>query len=153
MLNIGFRVAPEKVHFAIHDVERNVILNVETLSVPKALIVPEKLKYVRNSVLDILFEYHICNAVIKLPEFNSKGTPNERRLQIEAVIQEAFASSELAKYAVVHISNLAPLLGEPRERIKQIRDTATEYEIDPDWSKRSTECREAILCAVGAKNV
>ena len=56
MNTIGIRVKPNSVIIAIHDSIGNSIVNVEGIKIPKALSTPEALKYVRNSILDILRE-------------------------------------------------------------------------------------------------
>jgi len=152
MRMIGFRVEPVKVTFAVYDEKEKQIINVEALKVPEALELPERLKYIRNNVLDILREYDIQKAVIRVTE-SSAQRPNKERLQSEAVIQEAFASSQLLKYAVVQIASLAPLINVVRTDIKKYVANDLNYDLVENWSTLNSSEREAVLCAVGAANV
>lgn len=58
---LGIRVEPKKVTFVVIDNSDNEadIKNVETIKIPVSLDFPAKLKYVRNTVLDIIREYSI----------------------------------------------------------------------------------------------
>ncbi|MEG4010649.1 MULTISPECIES: hypothetical protein [unclassified Microcoleus] len=149
MRTIGFRVEPAKVTYAIQD-EGNII-NLEVLKIPNALEVPEKLKYVRNTVLDILHEYNIKKAVIRVAESTAKQISVER-LQVEAVIQEAFASSHLARYSIARLVSLAKLTDIPYADAKKY--VSGELVIEPyeKWRSYTEIQREAVLCAVGAIN-
>lgn len=151
MRSIGFRVQPKVVTFAIYDSESAEIINIETIGVPEALYVPERLKYIRNNVLDILKEYKIKRAGIKITEPNAQ-TINLLRVQIEGVIQEAFASSELEKYVAAHISTLSSLLEIQRIDFKKYIDNELTYTQVENWGTLKPIEREAVLSAIGAIN-
>ena len=87
MNTIGIRVKPNSVIIAIHDTAENSIVNVEEIKIPKALSTPVALKYIRNSILDILREYKITKAGLRIAEGYSP-TLVIRRIEIEGVIQE-----------------------------------------------------------------
>lgn len=53
--------------------------------------------YIRNVILDFIRKYSIEVAALKLTEGNSFGTDSDR-LNIEGVIQEAFAGSTVKKF-------------------------------------------------------
>jgi Holliday junction resolvasome RuvABC endonuclease subunit len=150
MRTIGFRVEPAKVTFAIHD--EGSIINLEVLKIPNALEVPEKLKYVRNNVLDILREYNVEQAVIRVAELTAQQVSVER-LQIEAVIQEAFASSHLAKYSIARLVSLARLIGVAHADVKKYVSGELIIEPAEKWRSYTEIQREAVLCATGAVNV
>jgi hypothetical protein len=150
MRTIGFRVEPAKVTFAVHD--DGTIINLEVLKLPNALEVPDKLKYVRNNVLDILREYKVEKAVIRATE-SAAQIPNPARIQIEAVIQEAFASSHLNKYGVAQLVTIAKLNRIPHGDIKKYVSGELSIESADTWASYSDIQREAILCATGAVNV
>ena len=99
MNSLGIRVEPKKVTFVVIDFTENEadIVNVETIKIPLALDFPAKLKYVRNTVLDIIREYNIQVAGIRIAETVSENV-NINRLHIEGVIQEAFSSSSVNSY-------------------------------------------------------
>ena len=94
---IGIRVSPSEVTFSIYDTEENSIINIEKIAIPNALSTPERLKYVRCNILDTLREYDVEKAGVRLSEPSAR-TISIERVQIEGVIQEAFASSALDNY-------------------------------------------------------
>ncbi|MEQ9379907.1 MAG: hypothetical protein RJP95_03535, partial [Pirellulales bacterium] len=73
------------------------------------------------------------------------------RIQIEGVIQEAFASSELQSYYVGQIASISKRLGIERRRFKPLIDGDENPGVE-NWNKMGKEEREAILCAMGAKD-
>lgn len=149
MNTIGIRVKPHSVIFAIYDTADNNIVNVEHLKIPKALPVPIALKYVRSSILDILREYKINKAGLRVVESSSQ-TKNIRRIEIEGVIQEAFASSMLSAYFCGQISKIASMLNMPRVDFKKYIDGEIEYDSVENWNNHNKEEREAILVSIGA---
>lgn len=94
MRTIGIRAAPTEVTFAIFDTSENALVNVEKIKIPKALAWPDALKYVRNNVLDILREYSVERGGLRVTE-SSAQQRNIQRIELEGVMQEAFASSSL----------------------------------------------------------
>lgn len=151
MNTIGIRVKPNSVIIAIHDTIENSIVNVENIKIPKALSTPEALKYVRNSILDILREYKISKAGLRIVEGSSQ-TLVIRRIEIEGVIQEAFASSMLSAYFCGQISTISAKLDIPRADFKRYIAGELEYENVENWSEHNKEEREAILTSLGAIN-
>lgn len=150
MRTVGIRVAPKVVTFVVFDKTKKSILNIEGIKIPAALEVPEALKFVRSSVLDILREYEISHAGIRVTESNAQTT-SIVRIQIEGVILEAFASSQLRSYYVGQISSISSRIGIQRSRFKEIVDGANDLNIE-DWETMKKEAREATLCAMGAGN-
>jgi hypothetical protein len=126
-------------------------VNVERVRLPKALEAPEALKYVRNIILDILREYKIEAAGIRITESNSQHL-DMRRIQIEGVIQEAFASSIIATYYVGQISNISAKVGIARADFKRYVEGEVDLELVENWDQFGGEEREAILAAMGATN-
>ncbi len=151
MNTLGIRVKPDSVVFAVYDSEDKEIVNVEELKIPKALPTPEALKYVRNSILDILREYDIVKAGLRVVESNSQ-TLNIRRVEIEGVIQEAFASSFVSAYFCGQISTIAAKLDMRRADFKLHVDGEKSFELVESWGDHNKEQREAILTALGAQN-
>lgn len=148
MRTIGIRAAPKTVTFVVFDVEANAILNVEDIRIPIAFNVPDALKYIRNNLLDILREYEIARAGIRVTEPNAQSF-NIERVQIEGVVQEAFASSLLESYYVGQISTISARLDMPRANFKRYVDGELNWPVE-NWDHLSREQREALLCAVGA---
>lgn len=151
MITIGIRVQPGAITFVIYDSSSLRIVNNETLKIPKALSVPEQLKYVRSSVLDILREYNVSQAGIRTTESTAQ-TLHIGRLQIEGVIQEAFASSGLRKYYCGQVSSISSRVGIKRTDFKKFISAEINYEPVENWSKLTEPAREAALAAIGAVN-
>lgn len=150
MKTIGIRAAPGSVTFAVYDSVDQSIVNVEQIVVPAAFDTPDALKYIRSNLLDVLREYEITRAGVRATE-PSAQSPSVARIEIEGVIKEAFASSDLEAFYIGHISSIASRLGIERANLKPIIDG----EVDPGiehWGRMNKEQREAILCAKGAVN-
>lgn len=81
MRTIGIRAAPKAVTFVVFDADADAVLNVEDIRIPIAFHTPEALKYVRNNLLDILREYGIERAGIRVTE-PSAQSPNIAMIQI-----------------------------------------------------------------------
>ena len=151
MNNLGIRVKPSEFAFAVFDSDANELVNVESVKIPKALDAPEALKYVRNTILDILREYEIDAAGIRITEGNSQHI-DIRRIEIEGVIQEAFASSTLKSYYVGQISSIAARVGIARSDFKRYVDGEIDCELVENWDQFGSSEREAVLAAMGAGN-
>jgi hypothetical protein len=74
------------------------------------------------------------------------------RIEIEGVIQEAFASSSLSSYYCGQISTIAARIGIPRTDFKPYVDGAKTFDGVENWGDLGREEREAILAALGALN-
>ena len=150
MITIGIRAGTKAVTFAVYDSEEGAILNVEDIKIPAAFSTPDGLKYLRNNILDVLREFQVEQAGVRVTEPTAKSQKIER-IQIEGVVQEAFASSELKAYYVGQISSISARLNIPRDQFKPLAEGEADFGVE-NWSKMSKEQREAILCAVGAIN-
>ncbi|KOC25955.1 hypothetical protein GL58_00715 [Comamonas testosteroni] len=149
MVTIGIRVKPKAVTFVVLDGDE--VKNVEDMVIPRAFDTPDALKYVRTNLLDVLREYRVEAAGIRVTEPTAQSF-NIERVQLEGVIQEAFASSSLKGYYVGQISNISSLVGINRADFKPMVDGENKLNIEA-WSKLSREAREALLCALGAQRV
>jgi hypothetical protein len=150
MRTIGMRAHPKGVTFAIYDAKSKAVLNVEQIKIPLAFDVPDALKYVRSNILDVIREYEVLKAGIRVQEPFSQ-LPNPFRTQIEGVLQEAFASSDVSAFFAGPIAVLARMLGVQRDAIKPAIEGKNSFSIE-NWGMMSGEQREAILYAVGAKD-
>ena len=148
MVTIGIRASNKKITFAIYDSEANEISNVECLVVPQALKLPSILKYIRNNVLDIISEYDVNKAGIRVTESSAQGT-NRKRIELEAVIQECFASSQLDNYYCGQIATISSLLNMDRADFKPLVDN-NQFERVENWGDLNKEEKEAVLTAMGA---
>lgn len=149
MRTIGIRAKPRAFTFAIFDTDENRVLNVEDVLIPEALHVPDALRYVRSTVLDLLREYRVTHGCIREAEPSAQA-PNVRRIQVEGVIQESFASSTLKAYFVGQISSISARLEIPRSDFKLYVTGAKTFAFG-DWKELSPEGREAVLAAIGAR--
>ena len=148
MRTIGIRAAPKEVTFVVFDADEVGVLNVEDIRIPIAFHTPDALKFIRNNLLDILREYGIERAGIRVTEPNAQS-PNIARIQIEGVVQEAFASSLLKSYYVGQISSISAQLGIARADFKRYVDGQLDWPVE-NWASLSKVQREALLCAIGA---
>ena len=151
MISIGIRAAPGVVTFAVYDSGAGRVLNVEAIRIPAAFSTPDGLKYLRSNLLDVLREYKVEQAGVRTTEPSAKN-PSVERIQIEGVIQETFASSELAGYYVGQVASISARLGIERTAFKPLIAGETSYNIE-NWKEMSPVEREAVLCAIGAVRV
>jgi hypothetical protein len=151
MRTIGLRATPKAVIFVIFDTDTNEILNVEGIKIPSAFPIPDALKFVRNNLLDVLREYDVQLAGIRVTEPTARSLSIDR-IQIEGVIQEAFASSSLVNYYTGQISSISSRLGIPRADFKKYIDGTLDWDVE-NWAMLDDKEREALLCAIGASSV
>ena len=148
---IGIRVSPRAVTYVIYDSVAREIVSVDAIGVPKALTAPEGLKYVRNTILDVIREYGVEKAGIRITESNALR-PSHERIQLEGVIQEAFASSTVSDYYCGQISVISARLGIPRGDFKKYISNEMVFESVENWATHAPDEKEAILTAIGAMN-
>lgn len=145
---LGIRVSPKTIYFSIFDSNKQEFKNIEKIIVPQALIVPEQLKYIRNNILDLLREYHIEKAGIKITEGNAQSISIER-LYLEGVIQETFASSQIENYKTLMLSGIASRLKTNTSEIKKYIDNKPHNSgLEMDVSGFDKEEIESMLVAV-----
>lgn len=150
LITIGIRAAPKSVVFAIFDTDTSTIHTVEKIVIPAAFEPPDALKYVRSNLLDILREFRVEKAGLRTTESFAAGT-NINRIMFEAVILEAFASSNLKAYYIGQVSSIAAKIGIERNQFKLMIANTQTPDIE-NWARMSKEEREAILCAKGAEH-
>lgn len=154
MKSIGIRVTPTTIYYSIvelNDGELEIIVT-DKINNPKALIVPEQLKFLRNTLCDIINEFKITNACIRITESTAQST-SVIRVYIEGVIQELFASSTIEKYFVGQISNISSNLGIERSDFKPYAEGKKSFLDIENWEKYSLEQRESLMSAVSALNL
>lgn len=119
MITIGIRAAPKVITFAIYDSKKKAVINIEEIKIPAAFDVPDSLKYIRSNLLDVLREYQVEKAGIRASESNAQN-PSLLRVQIEGVIQEAFASSNLISYYVGQVASISSRINIERTDFKPL---------------------------------
>lgn len=150
MITIGIRAGNRGITFAVFDSIANAIINVEEIRIPAAFSTPDGLKYLRSNLLDVLREFSVESAGVRVTEPMAK-TSYPERIQIEGVVQEAFSSSNLQSYYIGQISSISARLGIERDQFKPMADGDKDPGIEK-WKEMSKEGREATLCAMGAVN-
>lgn len=151
MITIGIRAQPAGLVFAVYDSEQNVIVNIEEIRIPAAFDVPEGLKYVRSNLLDVLREYNVKQAGVRISEPSARS-PSVERIQIEGVVQEAFASSTVHSFYVGQISSISRRLKMNRTAFKEMVSGDADPGVE-GWEQQGSLQREAILTAMGAADV
>lgn len=152
MNSLGIRVEPKKVTFVVIDFTENEadIVNVETIKIPLALDFPAKLKYIRNTVLDIIREYNIQVAGIRIAETVSENV-NINRLHIEGVIQESFSSSSVNSYFTGQLLSISKKLDINKDSYKELLKSKSKYTKINRWALcTNSESKEAALVGYGA---
>lgn len=152
--SIGIRVTPSTIYFSVvsYQNEEIEIKLVDRINNPKALELPEQLKFLRNTLCDIINENDIDNACIRITESIAQ-TPSIERIYIEGVIQELFASSTIKKYYVGQISSISAKLGFDKENFKEYSKGKQNYLDIEDWKSYSEEERESLMSAISAVNL
>ena len=151
MITIGLRASPKEVTYALFDAGDNAVVDIDQIVVPTAMGWPAALKYVRSNLLDILREYDVAGAGIRLTENNAQSLSVER-IHLEGVIQEAFASSSIKGYVAGAIPALAARLGRDSSDMKLMIKGQNDLDVD-GWGEMTEKQREALLAAMAAKNV
>jgi hypothetical protein len=152
--SIGIRSTPSEIFYTISEnVNRTInLIAIDSLIVPIALEMPEKLKFVRNTFIDILEEYQVTNACIRITESNAQSQSIER-INLEAIIQELIASSTIEKYYIGQISNISKKLNIPRENFKRLISNELDFEQIENWRSFSNYQKESILSSISALNL
>jgi hypothetical protein len=152
---IGIRCTPKEVFFAICRSDNGALelITVDSIIVPAALTIPEKLKFIRNTLLDVIDLYKITNACIRITEASAQQL-NVERVSIEAVIQELFASSTIEKYYVGQISNITSRLSIPRADFLKIISGEIEYKPVRNFGTfKDANKKECILASISSLNL
>lgn len=152
--SIGIRVTPSTVYFSVvsYENEELEITLVDKINNPKALSIPEQLKFLRNTLCDIINEFGITNACIRITESNAQSV-NITRIYIEGVIQELFASSTIVKYYVGQISSISANLGIERATFKPFAEGKEIFMEIENWKSFSLEQRESLMSAISALKI
>ncbi|MEQ5254222.1 MULTISPECIES: hypothetical protein [unclassified Providencia] len=150
LITLGIRAEPKQISFVVYSKNENTLLCVDKIVIPKVLTVPEKLKYLRNSILDILREYSIDRAALRVAE-GSADNKSIPRYYIEAVIQEAFSSSTIKSYSIMRMSTIIKKLGIGKDEYNNILKSASSLN-DIDNSRFSKNTNEAMLVAISVAN-
>lgn len=154
MTSLGIRVTPKEVYYAITQLEEgnNSLLICDKVIVPSALDVPEQLKFLRDTFLDIIYENNVKNACIRVVEANAQSY-DYNRLYIEGVLQEMIASSTIERYYLGRIASMSNKLGIDRKEFSALL-SSDECRFIAEWSTtKNREKHEAMLASYSALNL
>ena len=103
MVDIGIKVSPEEIYYTISKkLQYNKeILYSSNLVVPKALDIPDKLSFIRNTLISVINQYSVQRASLKIIEKDIKDENIINLIKLEGIIQELLSTSgvEIWKYA------------------------------------------------------
>lgn len=157
MIGIGIRVLSNKrVYYSIiEETEDGYIYStISFFVVPLAMNEPERLNYIRNTIIDIINEYNVTTALVRVRErLNNINNLALKRFYIEGVLLEAIAGSKVTKYKLGKISSITSLLGIDRANFKKLSNNEMQWENLPetlDWAELGLEEREAILSCLAS---
>ena len=151
MRSIGFRAAPSGVTYAIVEGDGSTfnIVELNSLPVPAAMLPPNQLHFLRTVLLDVMRDFKVVRAGLRLAE-RSIGSVDTFRVNVEGVLQELLASSQVQWYFTGRIDRLASLLNTERTSISRLIAGDDSPPYASDWASCSKETREAVLAACAA---
>jgi len=151
--SIGIRATPNQIFYCVltGEFDEFEITQIDKIVTPKALEIPEQLKFIRNTLCDIINENNVLSACIRIAESNARKT-NIPRIYLEGVIQELIASSTIEKYYVGQISSISARLGIDRSDFKPFASGETIYQEIEIWNELNLEQRESLLAAISSLN-
>lgn len=155
MIAAGIRCTPHIVYYTIIELKADTSFSLvnQKLMVPKSFDVPNKLKYIRKTLLDIFKEYNVVRAGIRITEHNAQSQ-DLFRIMLEAVIQELIASSSVEFYFTGVKGSIASKLGIGNDGAIGLNiDGSQEFNNITDWSSYSIEHRECILVGFASFNL
>lgn len=148
MKAIGIRVQAKKIFYSIveeTESEYN-LLAIEKFEVPMALLMPDRLSYIRTSFTSIIKEFNVTNAGIRIAEI-SKNVNNGviERTYIEGVLQELLSNCSVINYFSGRKNTIAKLLKMNQTEVTSIMDANESLFTFEDWNEYKKEEREAIV--------
>ena len=153
---IGIRAAPKRILYSIINFsEESFSISNQELVIPVSFDIPQKLKYVRKTMLDIFNEYKILRAGIRIaePVSSAFGQQDEFRIMLEGNIQELIASSKVETYFSGVKASIASRLGLANDgSISSFIEATDIFKEIPNWKELPKEHRECILVAFAIHN-
>lgn len=151
---IGIRVNPNQVYYCVvtGQFSEFEIKLLDKIITPKALEVPEQLKFLRSTLGDIINENNVTRACIRIAEPNAQSV-NIPRMYMEGVIQELIASSTIEKYYVGQISSISAKLGIDRSEFKPLVSGQQIFQNIDMWGNINLEERECLMASNSALNL
>ncbi len=150
--SMGLRAQPSRVDFAVIEAigDKGEVVSLGQIVVPKALSRPFQLNHLRTTIIDVLDEFQVAVAGIRLTEANAVNRSTDR-IQLEAVIQEALAGSRLRGLFAGRLTSIAARLdGYTATSLKEAIASSTPFPLVDGWQTLTLERREAVLVALAA---
>lgn len=143
--SVGFRAAPDKVHYCV--IQDRIVISHNRITLVGAKDFPGQLSVLRQQVRNLLSEYKATHVGIKLTESNAHQL-NIPRINIEGVIQECVSSSNIQTIFDGTIPKIRGKLklADPKQ-VKRWLDGEHVFLAMKEWPKYKKEEREAILVA------
>jgi Holliday junction resolvasome RuvABC endonuclease subunit len=160
MNGIGIRVkGNSEVFYSISEKQSSQIIysDPDVIRIPLSLVLPERLSYLRNNIIDIFNEHNIDYAVIKIAEsLSRKNQSSIERNNIEGVIMEAIASSRILEFCTANKNQIKSLLGSTKTKYEDLISgdhSLKEIRYNDGWSSMSIEKKDCILSALSAQKM
>ncbi|MDZ7322074.1 hypothetical protein N4G41_10560 [Kosakonia sacchari] len=147
---LGVRAAPKEASFVVYCTDEKSFVCIDYIKIPLVLDMPEKLKFIRNNILDILREYNVSVAGIRVTESNAQNLSIER-LYIEGVLQEALSSSNVSSFLTTRQKGICSRLGIRTTEFKDIVQGNQDFR-DFSTHQYSQGTIEAILTALSLED-
>lgn len=162
MLSIGIKASVKLITYAIYDNKgKNILLTGEIyMPLPKIMDEPQSYRFLRYSIIDIINNMKIENEYIKIASIRAieqiSKNKNAKRIEIEGVIKESFASSYIDKYVVLNKKNILKSLDCDSSQLDQLLKNKASYNLTNfinkeinNWDEISNcDYREASLMAL-----
>ncbi|WP_044141799.1 hypothetical protein [Bacillus pumilus] len=157
MHSIGIRVLTKrkeskgKIFFAVIEIENGNLnlIRTSSITIPASLEVPEQLAYIRTNLLALMKEFNVKFAGLRIVE-GSANTQISYRKNIEGVIQELFANSEIKAYDLLLINKFARIFSKSTAEIKSVIEGELDFAgiSKEEWKSHPKEIRESILASL-----
>lgn len=162
MLSIGIKASVKLITYAIYDDQsKSILLKGDIyMPLPKIMDDPQSYRFLRYSIIDIINNTTIENENIKIASIRAieqtSQNKNSKRIEIEGVIKESFASSCIDKYIVLNKKKILKSLKSNSDQLDKLLvdkacDELTNFikkEINNWDSITNADYREASLMAL-----
>ena len=156
MRAIGFRANPKSITYAVVEGQPGpvgdqfAIRSIDAVPIPAALWRPAQLHFVRTVLLDIMEDFQVERAGLRLTEAMA-GRSHAFRDNIEGVIQELLASSDVSFYVAGMNAHLTSRLAlADKTLFKRYCEGLDTPPFVSEWASLKTEQREATLAAIAS---
>ncbi len=128
MLVLGIKVSAKELHFSIYDIDHKKIVFYYNLLIPQKNLMdePQSYRFLRHHIIDTIDNTLINNkkiswAAIRSIEYTARNK-NIKRIEMEGIIKESFASSILLGYTIENKQSISFKTGFDKNMITNILD-------------------------------